>query len=323
MPHPTIHLWRHATAFLSLVLLASACGPVPTYARLGASGQEPGAGGFRDAGSGGASAADDGGTPSGGVGARGGQAGGGAVGTGGRMDAGSDGMGSGGVNPATGGSPVATGGAGAATGGAGAASGGTGGVILGSGGSPPGTGGADKGGRGGGGAGSGGTTSGTGGGSVDGGAMGPANLSNYAFEGSVQGWTMAGGSSSWSAIACSNAASFAGTGSLAGTLSARSGAVYILEVEPPTPAIPAGATVSFHLRVPAAAMLTAVQPYVMETGTFRFTGTRIGGSDLARNTWVKIDVNVPKDAASILRVGVQFESSGTWSDTIYLDAIDW
>jgi hypothetical protein len=99
--------------------------------------------------------------------------------------------------------------------------------------------------------------------------------------------------------------------------------LYILEVAPPTPAIPAGAVVTFHVWVPTAAMLTSIQAYVMETGTFRFTGTSVAGSNLARNAWVKVTVNVPADAASILRLGVQFNSSGTWADTVYLDAVDW
>jgi len=99
--------------------------------------------------------------------------------------------------------------------------------------------------------------------------------------------------------------------------------VYFLEVEPPVPAIPAGAIVTLHLRVPAAAMLTDIQAYVLETGTFRFSATRVEGAALARSSWVKVDVNVPKDAAPILRLGVMFESSGAWDDTVYLDAIDW
>jgi hypothetical protein len=155
-----------------------------------------------------------------------------------------------------------------------------------------------------------------------GGAGGAADSSKYGFESSAQGWGMAG-TSSWTSIARSTACSFAGAASLAGSVSAQSGTTYILEVAPPTPAIPQGAVVTFHVRVPSAAQLTATQPYVLETGTYRFTGTRVAGSDLARNTWVKITVTVPSDAASILRLGVQFESSGSWNDVVYLDAIDW
>jgi len=203
---------------------------------------------------------------------------------------------------------VSTGGTGSG-GGTGGSIAGTGGAKVGTGGSGPGTGGA--------------ATGSGGAGSADGGAMVPPDPANYGFESSVQGWGMASGGSSWSRIACSTAFSFAGTSSLAGTLAAQPGMTYILEVAPPTPAIPAGATVSFHLRIPSTAMLNAIQAYVMETGTYRFTATRVAGTDLAKNTWVKVDVRVPQDAAAILRLGVQFESSGTWDDSVYLDAIDW
>jgi len=328
MSQPNIPSMSHAMA--ALLLLAGACGPVPTYARLEAAGGEAGSGGAADS---------DGGTPSGGVGtggmmaSSGGHASGGAVGTGGRADTGSGGVATGGASPATGGASPATGGASPGTGGV---SSGTGGVSPRTGGAPAATGGASSGGGGSVGTGgsktaTGGSSPGTGGapaatggtGPTDGGAMVPADPSKYGFEGSVQGWGMAGGGSAWSGITCSNAFSFAGMGALAASVAAQASMTYILEVAPPTPAIPPGTTVSFHLRLPSTAMLNAIQAYVMETGTYRFTATRVAGSNLARNTWVKVDVTVPSDAAAILRLGVQFESSGTWTDTVYLDAIDW
>lgn len=262
------------------------------------------------------------------MGAMGGQAGGGAPGSGGHSGvAGAGTGGTGGGVMSSGGAPAGSGGAGAVVGaggdraGNGGAPAGTGGAassggVTGSGGAPVGSGGASVGGRGGGSAGAGGLGSG-------GGAAGSPDSSRYGFESSLQGWAMATGGGAWTSIARSTAVSFAGVASLAGSVSAQSGTMYILEVAPPTPAIPAGAIVTFHVRVPATAMLTSIQAYVMETGTFRFTGTQVAGADLARNAWVKIDVHVPADAASILRAGVQFESSGAWSDTVYLDAIDW
>lgn len=320
MSHANIHPWLRAATFLVLV---GACGPAPTYSRVGASGGEPGVEDPRDAGSGGA---NSGGTGAGGFVSTGGRDAGGLAGAGGRSDSDTGGRGAGGTGGSvastggqgiggTGGALVATGGAPVATGGAGSVAGGSGGAH--SGGSPASTGGAATGGRGGALAGSGG------GGSAGGGATAPPDLSKYGFETSVQGWGAASGSGTWTSIDRCSCLSFAGAGSLAGSLSAQSGVAYILEVAPPMPAIPAGAVVTFHVRVPTAAMLTAVQAYVMETGTYRYTSARVMGSELVKNTWIKIDVNVPKDAAAILRLGVQFESSGAWSDTVYLDAIDW
>jgi hypothetical protein len=152
--------------------------------------------------------------------------------------------------------------------------------------------------------------------------MAATDPSHYGFESSVQAWGAPAGSGSWISIERGAGVSFAGTSSLAGSVSAQVD-TYILEVAPPSPAIPAGSIVTFHVRVPTAAVLTSIQPYVMETGTFRFTGTLVAGADLSRNAWVKVEVKVPTDAASILRLGVQFASSGTWSGTVYLDAIDW
>jgi hypothetical protein len=62
---------------------------------------------------------------------------------------------------------------------------------------------------------------------------------------------------------------------------------------------------------------------VLETGTFRFSGTRITAANITRDGWTTVKVNVPTDAAAILRLGVQFESTGAWTGTVYLDSIDW
>lgn len=298
------------------------------YSRFdGTGGQINGA--FGGAGSGGTGSIDAGGASSGGAGGRGlgsgvGSGGvgasGGAPGSGGsHQGTGGAGVGgSGSVLLGTGGSPVGTGGAG----GAGAGVGGSDGVLLGSGGSPVGTGGAGTGGH----AGTSGApgTGGTGpGGSGAGGATVAGDPSHYGFESSLQAWGTPVDGGSWTSIERSTAVTFAGASSLAGSVSAQPGVVYILEVASPTPAIPAGSIVTFHVQVPTAAVLTSIQPYVMETGTYRFTGTLVAGADLARNAWVKVDVKVPTDAASILRIGVQFASNGTWSGTVYLDAIDW
>lgn len=323
-----------------VLLLAAACGPPPSYTRFDSPGDNRIDGGVEAQGSGGAASIDAGGVSSGGVGAGGlapavGSGGvsaaGGAPGSGGDADIGGLGSaGGGGVPVGSGGSPAASGGAGAVTGGTGGmpvgsggaavATGGvvgSGGVRAGSGGSAVATGGTAAGGHAGAGAVAGG------GGLGGGGTSGATDPSHYGFESSVQGWAMAAGGGTWTSIGRSTTTSFAGTSSLAAAVSAQSGVTYILEVSPPTPAIPAGATVTFHVRVPTAAALTAIQAYVMETGTYRFTGTQIAGSNLARNSWVKVTVAVPSDAAAILRLGVQFESSGTWNDTVYLDAIDW
>jgi hypothetical protein len=134
---------------------------------------------------------------------------------------------------------------------------------------------------------------------------------------------MAAGGAPFTAVAQSKAQAFAGSASLAGAVMAVAGKTYILEVSPPSPAIPAEAVVTFHVFVPAAAVIGAVQPYVLETGSFRFTGTRTLAANIGRDTWTTIKVAVPKGAAAILRMGVQVESTGTWTDTVYVDSVSW
>ena len=135
---------------------------------------------------------------------------------------------------------------------------------------------------------------------------------------------MASGSGAFTTIERSTAQHYAGGSSLAGLVTAAAnGTTYILEVSPPTPAIAAGSLVTFHVFVPTGAMLGFIQPYVLETGTFRFTGTKVATAGLARDAWTTVKVTVPAGAAAILRMGVQFGSTGVWTDTVYVDSISW
>ncbi len=244
----------------------------------------------------------------------------GGTGTGGRLVSGGSG-GKGGIDA---GGTGGAGGAGstAANGGRGSGGAGTGGAQTGG----AATGGAGTGGAGTGGAATGGAAAGGAGMGSSGGAVvmgGPGDGAQYNFEASGQSWKMAAGGAPLTAITQSTAQSFAGDASLAGSVSAVAGKIYILEVSPPTPAIPAGVVVTFHVFVPSSAMLGAVQPYVLETGSFRFTGARTLAANIARDAWTTINVTVPTGAAAILRMGVQFESTGVWTDTVYLDSISW
>ena len=145
----------------------------------------------------------------------------------------------------------------------------------------------------------------------------------YNFESTSQGWAMAAGGGTFTTVARSTLQHFAGGASLAGQVSAVANKTYILEVSPPVSDVPPSAVVTFHLFVPSTALISSVQPYVLEAGTFRFTGTRVQAANFSRDAWTTVTVKVPKDAATILRMGVQFDSAGTWTGAVYLDSIDW
>ena len=101
------------------------------------------------------------------------------------------------------------------------------------------------------------------------------------------------------------------------------GSTHYVEVEPPTPPIPPSAQVTFHLFIPASAPLTAVEPYVLETGTYRFTGRRTATASLNHDAWTTIRVSVPANTAAIQRLGVRLEASGRWTGTVYIDSVGW
>ena len=263
-----------------------------------------GAKGSGGAGTGGGKAAT-GGSSSAGHGGGAGLAGTAGGGSGGKASAGTGGAGS--TGPGTGGAGstgAGTGGmgsTGAGTGGMGSAGAGTGGT--GSLGGAPGNGGA-------------GSNPGTGGGA-------PADSAKYNFETSAQAWKMAAGGGTIASVGQSTTEHFAGTAALAGAMTTASGMTYILEVAPPTPAIAPGTVVTFHVFVPAGAPIGSIQPYVLETGSYRFTGARIYAKDLTLDAWTTVKVTVPADAAAILRLGVQFDATATWTGTVYVDSVDW
>jgi hypothetical protein len=206
---------------------------------------------------------------------------------------------------------------------------GTGGMRSGSGGATstggvaPGSGGAGTGGAQSGGAtvvSSGGVTGS--GGAGTGGATVPADPAHYNFEASIQGWGIATGTEPFTSIVRSTTQHFAGTASLAGTLSAFAGRNYFLEVAPPVPAIPVNATVTFHVFVPAAAQLTTLRAYVL-SDAFVLTSTDAPGASLKRDAWTTMTLTVPPSATSVIRLGVKLISSGIWTGTVYVDSIDW
>jgi hypothetical protein len=134
---------------------------------------------------------------------------------------------------------------------------------------------------------------------------------------------MAAGSGAFTSIVRSTAQHFAGQASLGASINATSATTFIVEVSPPMPAIAAGASVAFHIYVPAGTGLSSMQPYVLESGSFRFTGTNTVAGAFSLDGWTTVTVTVPTNAMPILRLGVQFVSSGTWTDTVYLDGISW
>lgn len=146
------------------------------------------------------------------------------------------------------------------------------------------------------------------------------DAARYNFESGAQAW-VASGSGVASAGSATDRA-FAGTGSLKVVL----GAAGDGSVKVASPTVTAGATVTFHVWVPAGSTLTAVQPYVLQgaAGGWAWTGSWRAASSLQAGNWNTITVAVPSNAAALAELGVMFTLSGnSGGAAAYVDSVTW
>ncbi len=307
-------------ALSALLLMITGCGS-PTYVRSGL--ENDGAPGIdvesmELAGSGGAPLGSGGVFGSGGFDGSGGVGTGGASETGGTTGTGGDATGG---SQGTGGT---TGSGGTATGGAGTGGTGTGGAATGG----AATGGARTGGAGVGGAATGGGGTGgvaTGGAGTGGAGTGGAVTDNarFNFEAatSAQPWAAAANTPGFASITRSTALHYAGQASLAASIASGGANLYQVTAVP-SPAIPAGAMVTFHVFVPTGSTIDWVQPYVQDSA-FAWTGAYALVTDLTVGAWNTFTLKVPTPSAAIAWIGTQVHVTGVWTGTVYLDAVNW
>lgn len=129
----------------------------------------------------------------------------------------------------------------------------------------------------------------------------------YNFESAAQSWLASG--TGVASVARSTERAFAGTGSLKVVLGSAAGDGSAKVV---SPAVPAGATLTFHVWIPSGSTLSAVQPYALQgaAGGWAWTGTWRSASSLQAGAWNTLTVAVPANAAALAEVGVLFSLSG-------------
>ncbi|NBD09134.1 hypothetical protein [Corallococcus silvisoli] len=162
---------------------------------------------------------------------------------------------------------------------------------------------------------------GTDGGSGTSDAGTPADPSKYGFESSTQGWAASG--AVLSSVSTSASQAFAGTRSLAVPFNGTSGKGTVAVANA---AVPSGTTVTFRLWLPTGSKLTGVQPYALEgaAADWRWTGNWVAASSLKSGAWNTITVKLPSGSTQPLyQLGVEFQASGGWTGTAYLDAVSW
>jgi hypothetical protein len=151
--------------------------------------------------------------------------------------------------------------------------------------------------------------------------QGTASGPQYDFESTTQGWVSSG--APISSVATSTTQHANGLRSLGVTFSTASGTAMAYV---PSPATPAGATVTFKVWIPSGSGITAIQPYVQQGagGGWLWTGSYKAIGQLTTNAWNTITVAVPSNAVTPLyQLGVQFTKSAGWSGTCYVDAVGW
>ncbi|NPC69950.1 hypothetical protein HPP05_09350 [Corallococcus exiguus] len=149
----------------------------------------------------------------------------------------------------------------------------------------------------------------------------PADPSKYGFESNAQGWSASG--AALSAVSTTTAKASAGTRSLAVPFNGTSGKGTVAVANA---AVPSGKTVTFQLWLPTGSKITGVQPYTLEgaSANWRWTGNWIPVSSLKAGAWNAITVKLPSGSTTPLyQLGVEFQTTGTWKGTVYLDAVSW
>ena len=138
----------------------------------------------------------------------------------------------------------------------------------------------------------------------------------YDFESSAQGWTGSGVAS----LVRSTDRAFTGSASLKVGLGNTAGDETIRVA---SPTVPAGSKVSFHIWLPPAANVSAVQPYALQgaAGGWAWSGNWQAASNLQAGAWNTLVVTVPTSAAPLAELGVIFSLSGASNATAYVDSV--
>ena len=157
---------------------------------------------------------------------------------------------------------------------------------------------------------------------VCGGAPGAPDTAPYSFEAGVQSWATSG--ALIAGIGSSTAQAFEGTYALA--VNFAGAAAGMQEVSVSLPAVPAGATVTFHVWIPTDSAIIGVQPFVLQgaTGGWTWTGTYVATAALTLGAWNTLTVTTPAGAVTPLaRIGVEFTTNGAWAGTAFIDTVSW
>jgi len=139
----------------------------------------------------------------------------------------------------------------------------------------------------------------------------------FSFETDTQHWSASG--AQISGVATSTVQHYAGKQSLAVNFNGAAAGQSSLDFSGAI--VPAGATVTFHVWVPAGHQITTIEPY-MQDHNWAWTAGWYGS--FTAGAWNTLTIKVPSGATPPLqRLGLKISTGAAWTGTLYVDSIDW
>jgi len=140
----------------------------------------------------------------------------------------------------------------------------------------------------------------------------------FNFETDTQNWSAGG--APIAGIATSTAQHFAGKRSLAVNFNGTTAGASSVSLS--NVVVPAGATVTFHVWVPAGHQITTIEP-ILQDYNWGWTQSSYGGGNLSTNAWNTLTVTMPPNAIAPLKsLSLKITTGAAWTGTLYIDSID-
>ena len=139
----------------------------------------------------------------------------------------------------------------------------------------------------------------------------------YHFETDTQSWTPNG--AQVTGVATSTAQHYAGQRSLAVNFSSTAAAMS--SVETSGVVVPSGATITFHVYIPAGSQITTVEPYLQD---YNWGWTSNPVTSFTPGAWNTFTLTVPSASITPLqRLGLRLTTGAAWTGTLYIDSVNW
>ncbi|MDO8343468.1 MAG: cellulase family glycosylhydrolase [Cellvibrio sp.] len=136
----------------------------------------------------------------------------------------------------------------------------------------------------------------------------------FHFETDTHRWSVSGAQ-----IATSTEQHYAGQRSLSVSFNSAPAGTAVVDVNDIV--VPAGATVTFRVWVPAGNQVTQIQPYLQD---YNWAWTNSSYTNLAADAWNELTITVPSGAtAPLKRLGLRITTGDAWTGTLYIDSVDW